>query len=117
MNQLFLFSGHSGDNSTVIPQLPIASDASISSFGQWGAFRKGKVQESRVSDESVERVRQTFLRSPKKTVHRESRELKMSSMAVWRVLQKRLHTKPYHLHLLRFLKSTEVTSALRCKMQ
>jgi len=104
MNQLFLFSGHSGDNSTVILQLPIALDAGISSFGQWGAFVKGKVQESRMSDESVERVRQSFLHSPKKTVRRGSRELKMTSMTVWRVLQKRLHMKPYHLHLLQFLK-------------
>jgi len=27
-------------------------------------------------------------------------------MTVWRVLQKRLHMKPYHLHLLQFLKLT-----------
>jgi len=46
MNQLFLFSGHSGDNSTVIPHLPTALDAGISSFRQLGAFVKEKVQDS-----------------------------------------------------------------------
>jgi len=55
----------------------------------------------------MEQVRQSFLRSPKKSVYRESRELKMSSMTVWRVLQMRLHMKPYHLLLLQFLKPTD----------
>jgi len=48
MNQLFLFSEHSGDNSTVIPHLQIALDAGISSFRQLDAFVKEKVQDSRV---------------------------------------------------------------------
>ena len=61
----------------------------------------------RVSKESVERVRQSFLRSPKKSVRRASRELEMSSMTVWRVLRKRLHMKPYRLHLLEFLKPAD----------
>ena len=41
-----------------------------------------------MSEESVEQVRQYFLRSPKKNVRRASRELEMSSMTVWRVLRK-----------------------------
>jgi hypothetical protein len=45
MNQLFMFSVHSGDNSTVTPPLPIALDAGISSFRQRGAFVKDKVHE------------------------------------------------------------------------
>jgi hypothetical protein len=48
MNQLFLFRGHSCDNSTAIPHLPLALDAGISSFGQQGAFVKEKVQDGRV---------------------------------------------------------------------
>jgi hypothetical protein len=48
MNQLFLFSGHSGDNSTVISHLPIALDAGISSFRQRDAFVREKVQDGRV---------------------------------------------------------------------
>jgi len=48
MNQLFVFSEHSGDNSTVIPHLPITLDAGIGSFKQRGAFVKEKVQDGRV---------------------------------------------------------------------
>jgi hypothetical protein len=57
--------------------------------------------------ESVEQVRQFFFHSPKKSVRRASSELEMSSMALWRVLQKRLQMKPYCLHLLQFLKPTD----------
>jgi hypothetical protein len=48
MNQLFLFNGHSGDNLTAIPHLPIALDAGIGSFRQQGAFVKEKVQDGRM---------------------------------------------------------------------
>jgi hypothetical protein len=58
-----------------------------------------------VSEESVDRVRQCFLCSPKKSVHHTSCELEMSTMTVWRVLRKRLEMKPYCLHLLQFLQS------------
>ena len=107
MNRLFLFSGHSSDNSTVIPHLPIALDTVISNYRQQGAFVKEKVQDNRASEESIERVTESFLRSPKKSVHCASCELEMWSMTVWRVLQKRLHMKPYCLHLLQFLKPTD----------
>ena len=60
-----------------------------------------------MSEESVEQVRQSFLRNPKKSVSRASHELEMSSMTAWRVLRKRLHMKRYHLHLLQFLKLTD----------
>jgi hypothetical protein len=53
MNQLFLFSGPSGDNFRVIPHLPTALGIGISSFRQHGAFVKGKVQDVRMSEESV----------------------------------------------------------------
>jgi hypothetical protein len=53
----------------------------------------------RVSEESVERMRASFLRSPKKSVRHASREMEMSTMTVWRVLRKRLEIKPYRLHL------------------
>jgi len=48
MNQLFLCSGHSGDNLTVILPLPLALDAGIGGFRQRGAFVKEKVQDGRV---------------------------------------------------------------------
>ena len=55
----------------------------------------------------MERVRRSFLRSPKKTVRRASREFEMSSIRVWRVLRKRLHMKPNRLHLWQFLEPTD----------
>jgi hypothetical protein len=45
MNQLFLFSGPSGDNFRVNPHLPTVFGVGISSFRQWGASVKGKVQD------------------------------------------------------------------------
>ena len=54
----------------------------------------------------MERVRQSFLHSPKKSVRRGGRELKMSSMTVWRVLRTRLQ-QVKTLHLLQFLKPTD----------
>ena len=60
-----------------------------------------------VSEESMEGVRQSFYCSPKKSVCCACLELEMSSMTVWRVLRNRLHMKPYHLHLLQFLKLTD----------
>jgi hypothetical protein len=53
-----------------------------------------------VSEESVERMKESFLSSPKKSVRHASRELEMSTMTVWRVLRKRLEMKPYRLYLV-----------------
>jgi hypothetical protein len=53
INQLFLFSGPSGDNFRVIPHLPTALGIGISSFRQRGAFVKGKVQDVRVCQKKV----------------------------------------------------------------
>ena len=60
-----------------------------------------------MSEESVERVRQSFLHSLKKSVRRASHELEISSMTVLRVLRKRLLMKPYSLHLMQLLKPTD----------
>jgi hypothetical protein len=79
MNLLFLFSGNSGDNFIMFPHMPTALGVSISSVRQRCAFVKRKEQDVRVSEESVERVRQTLFRSPKKSVRHASRELDMST--------------------------------------
>jgi len=42
------------------------------------------------SAETVERVRETFVRSPQKSTTRASRELQMSQSSVWRILRKRI---------------------------
>jgi hypothetical protein len=75
MNQLFLFSGPSGDNFRVNSRLPTTLGVDISSFRQRDAFVMGKMEDIRVSEDIVERMRQSFLRSPKKSVCHASREL------------------------------------------
>jgi hypothetical protein len=49
----------------------------------------------RVSDVNIERVREAFQRSPRKSVATGSRELGMPKMTVWKVLLKRLCFKPF----------------------
>jgi hypothetical protein len=44
-DQLFLFSGLSGDKFRVIPLLPTVLGIGVSSFRRRGAFVKGKVQD------------------------------------------------------------------------
>lgn len=57
-----------------------------------------------VTDETVERVRETFVRSPQKSTARGSRELGLPQQTVWKVLRRRLHFKPYRIQLLQHLK-------------
>jgi hypothetical protein len=53
MNQLFLFSGPSGDNLKVIPHPPTALGVGISSSRQRGVFVTGKVQDVRHCQKKV----------------------------------------------------------------
>ena len=55
------------------------------------------------SAETVERVRETFVRSPQKSTHRASREMQMPQSSVWRILRKRLRVKGFRLQLLQAL--------------
>ena len=60
-------------------------------FVETGCLCKGKSPgRPRVSDDNIERVREVFLRSPRKSVAGASRELDMPKMTVWKVLLKRL---------------------------
>ena len=54
----------------------------------------------RTSDENVERVRQSFLRSPQKSVRTAARELQMSRSTVHDVVRKRLKMYPYKLQIV-----------------
>jgi len=56
-----------------------------------------------VTDDNTERVREAFLRSPRKSVARASRELDMPKMTVWKMLRKRLCFKPYKMRLVQAL--------------
>ncbi|PNF19921.1 hypothetical protein B7P43_G11719 [Cryptotermes secundus] len=70
-----------------------------------GCLCKGKSSgRPRVPRADVERVRETYQRSPKKSLRRESRELQMPTTTLWSVLRKRILMKPYKLQLLQALK-------------
>ncbi|GFY49383.1 uncharacterized protein TNIN_468011 [Trichonephila inaurata madagascariensis] len=64
-----------------------------------------------LSEESVARVRDFFMRSLKKSIRRVSHELAMPVMTVWRVLHKRLELCLYRLQLLQALKPTNLVYA------
>ena len=49
------------------------------------------------SAETVEQVREAFLRCPRKSVRRASLETQIPQTTVWRILRKRLRFKPYKL--------------------
>ena len=56
-----------------------------------------------VTEEQVEQVRQVFVRSPRKSTVRDSRDCGISQPTVRRVLRKRLKRKPYLVILLQKL--------------
>jgi hypothetical protein len=53
--------------------------------------------------ETVDRVRETSVRSPHKSTHRASRELQMPQSSVWRIVCKRLRAKGYRQHTVDIL--------------
>ena len=66
-----------------------------------------------VSSETVERVRETFLRSPKKSTVRASRELGIPQSTIWTVLRRKLHFKPYKLQTMQTLKPNDKLQHLK----
>jgi len=73
-------------------------------FVETGCLCKDKSPgRSCVTDDNTERVREAFLRSPRKSVARASRELDMPKMTVWKMLRKRLCFKPYKMRLVQAL--------------
>lgn len=60
-----------------------------------------------VNEETVNRVRETFVRSPRKSIRRASQELTLPCTTVWRTLRKRLSMKPYKLQLVQQLKPND----------
>ncbi|PNF38889.1 hypothetical protein B7P43_G09910 [Cryptotermes secundus] len=57
----------------------------------------------RVSDAIVEQISESFVRSPRKSTRRASRETGIPNVTVWRVLRKRLHLKAYKLSIVQHL--------------
>ena len=80
---------------------------------KWNAKFKGVCLCSRKriapspSTETIERVRNIFQRSPRKSIRKASLELQMPSTTVWRVIRKHLLMIPHKLHLLQHLKDTD----------
>jgi len=73
-------------------------------FQETGCLCKGKSSgRPPVSEETVERVRETFTRSPRKSTTRASLELQMPQQTVWKILRKRLRMIPYKLQLVQAL--------------
>ncbi|GBM75564.1 hypothetical protein AVEN_88376-1 [Araneus ventricosus] len=69
-------------------------------FRGTGLLCKGR---PRVSEEIVERVRQSFVRCPQQSTVRASLQLGIPQKTAWNVLRRRLHFKPYSLQLLQHL--------------
>jgi hypothetical protein len=61
---------------------------------------KGSAGWSSVTEETVDRVRETFTRSPRKSVRRASRQLKIPERTVRKILLKRLQLYPYKPQLV-----------------
>ena len=73
-------------------------------FVETGCLCKGKSPgRPRVSNDNIERASEAFLRSPRKSVVRASRELDMPKITVWNVLRKLLCFKPYKMRLVQAL--------------
>jgi hypothetical protein len=51
---------------------------------------KGRAGRPSVTEETVERVRESFIRSPRKSMSRASRELQVPESTVRKILRKRL---------------------------
>ena len=76
-------------------------------FKEEGCLCSRKKTAPSPSTETIERVRNIFQRSPRKSIRRTSLELQMPSTTVWRVVREYLHMIPYKLHLLQHLKDTD----------
>jgi hypothetical protein len=62
-----------------------------------------KEQEGQRHRLRLSRVRESCTRIPQKSTCRASRELEMSHVSVWRILRKRITSKPYRLQRLQAL--------------
>ncbi|PNF19367.1 hypothetical protein B7P43_G06707 [Cryptotermes secundus] len=61
----------------------------------------------RVSDATVEQIRESFVRSARKSTRRATRETGNPNVTVWRVLRKSLHLKAYKLSIVQHLTDSD----------
>ena len=57
--------------------------------------------------DTVERVRTTFERSPRRSIRRANKRLEVPTTTAWRVFKRSLHMTPYKLQLVQQLKDTD----------
>ena len=83
-------------------------------FQQTGSVCKRKsTGRPRVSEEDVRRIEASFVRSPRKSTRRASRELGTPHTTVWTVLRRRLLYKPYRLQPVQALKASDKEKRLQ----
>jgi hypothetical protein len=77
-------------------------------FKETGCISKGENScQPSVYEETVDRVRQSFLRGPRKSTLQCSREEQVPQETVWRILLKRLALRPFCLLLLQAVTPTD----------
>jgi hypothetical protein len=69
--------------------------------------QKGRAGKPSITEETVERMCESFVRSPRKCVSRASRELQVPESAMRKVLRKRLQLYLYKLQLIQKLKPND----------
>jgi hypothetical protein len=74
-------------------------------FAETGCVSHTEPGQSRpcVANETIENVRQTFVRSPRKSTKRASLKLIVPKTTLWNILKKRFRCKPYRLQLVQAL--------------
>lgn len=83
-------------------------------FKTTGVLEKRKsTGRPRVSDATVDAVRQCFVQSPQQSTSQAGRALGMPQQTVWKVLRKRLRFKPYRIHLLQKLRPNDCVKRLQ----
>lgn len=82
-------------------------DAGSISSRKRDLFSNRNRQEDHQCQENVERIRQSAVRSPKKSIARRSLELQIPKTTIHKVLRKRLQLCPYKIQLLQELKPTD----------
>ena len=82
-------------------------------FQRTGCLCKGKSPgRPSTSEATLEKIRESFQRSPQKSTARASRELGIHQTTAWRVLRKRLKMYPYRLMMLQHLRREYHTKRL-----
>jgi len=82
-------------------------------FQRTGCLCKGKSPGTpSTSEATLERIRESYQRSPQKSTARASRELGIPQTTVWRVLRKRLQMYHYRLMMLQHLRREDHTKRL-----